>query len=86
LAVTRRQLEAAGYTVLCAASPTEAQALFALHEPDIDLLLTDVVMPGYSGRVLYERLVSRKPSLKVLYMSGYTDVMFHRIWDKWVAS
>jgi two-component system, cell cycle sensor histidine kinase and response regulator CckA len=43
-----------------------------------DLLLTDIVMPGMSGPVLAERLVSRWPDLKVLYMSGYADEAIER--------
>ncbi|VTR96150.1 multi-sensor hybrid histidine kinase : PAS/PAC sensor hybrid histidine kinase OS=uncultured bacterium GN=ACD_75C00374G0005 PE=4 SV=1: PAS_4: PAS_3: PAS_8: PAS_3: HisKA: HATPase_c: Response_reg [Gemmata massiliana] len=62
-----------GYTVLSAASAEEAKALVTGRERPIDLLVTDVVMPGVGGRVLAEWLLATRPSLKVLYMSGYTD-------------
>ena len=72
-AVSRRHLESFGYTVLCAADPDEAEDLAANHAKRIDLLLTDVIMPGRNGRELYESLAAKQPGLKVLYMSGYTD-------------
>jgi len=50
-----------------------AQRLYDEFGPKIDLLLTDVVMPGINGRVLAERLLVTRPGTKILYMSGYTD-------------
>jgi two-component system cell cycle sensor histidine kinase/response regulator CckA len=44
-----------------------------MHAGSIDLLMTDVVMPGISGKELAERVKSQRPGIKVLYMSGYTD-------------
>jgi CheY-like chemotaxis protein len=67
-----------GYRVLSAKIPEEALELVEKHENDIDLLITDVVMPRMNGRELAERLRSRFPGLKVLYMSGYTaNVIAH---------
>ncbi|HEY8504466.1 MAG TPA: PAS domain S-box protein [Gemmataceae bacterium] len=65
-------LRAHGYTVLEAASPARARELLAAAGK-VDLLLTDVVMPGLSGRELFEQLRELYPGLRVLYMSGYTD-------------
>ncbi len=62
-----------GYRVVTAADGSEAQQFAAQISVPIDLLLTDVVMPGINGRVLAERLASSHPAMKVLYMSGYTD-------------
>ena len=70
--LTRRLLNARGYNVLTAASAEEALALCE-HAPSIDVLLTDVVMPGASGPELTRQLVQRRPDLKAIYMSGYTD-------------
>jgi PAS domain S-box-containing protein len=72
-AVATEMLAAAGYRVLEAATPGEALRVFRSMRPQIDLLLTDVVMPEMSGRELANRLLLMKPELKVLFMSGYTD-------------
>jgi PAS domain S-box-containing protein len=73
--MTERMLSRAGYRVLSAATPGQACVLFEEHERDIDLLLTDVVMPEMRGPVLAERLVARRPDLRVLFVSGYSDAM-----------
>jgi two-component system cell cycle sensor histidine kinase/response regulator CckA len=58
--------------VLIAGDADEAIRLVE-QNPSIDVLLTDVVMPGASGPELVKQLVARQPGLKVIYMSGYTD-------------
>lgn len=68
----RKAVEAKGYTVLEAHDGTEALQVADRHTGAIHLLLTDMVMPGIGGRALAELLASRRPELKVLYMSGYT--------------
>jgi PAS domain S-box-containing protein len=68
-----RILETAGYTVLAAASGEEALAVLARADAGVHLLLTDLVMPGMSGRSLAEEALARQPSLRVAFMSGYTD-------------
>jgi PAS domain S-box-containing protein len=70
--LTRRLLQRQGYAVLVAANADEAFRLFE-QNPSIDVVLTDVVMPGASGPELTNRLVERRPGLKVIYMSGYTE-------------
>jgi PAS domain S-box-containing protein len=71
--VSRTILEKAGYRVLDADDPGYAEAIFAQHGASIDLLVTDVVMPGGSGPGLFKRLALLRPGLRVLFMSGYTD-------------
>jgi two-component system, cell cycle sensor histidine kinase and response regulator CckA len=71
--VARRVLEMQAYTVLTAATPAEALEVAAQFEGRIDLLLTDVVLPGLTGPRLAELLLRERPGLPVLYMSGYTD-------------
>ena len=67
-----RVLEPAGYTVFGAATGEEALRLLERQEEPVHLLLSDVVLPGMSGRQLAERLAQTRPGMKVLYMSGYT--------------
>jgi two-component system cell cycle sensor histidine kinase/response regulator CckA len=76
--VARRTLGAAGYEVLTAAGGDDALQLSAKRVGDIQLLLTDVVMPGMNGVRLAQKLLAQRPAVKVLYMSGYTDdAMIH---------
>jgi PAS domain S-box-containing protein len=63
----------AGYSVIEASSGSEALALAGGHAGRIDVLVTDVLMPGMTGRELVDRLAPLRPDMKVLYMSGYTD-------------
>jgi two-component system cell cycle sensor histidine kinase/response regulator CckA len=62
-----------GYRVLDAANGESAVSLFEQHQGQIDLVLTDVIMPGLSGREVVDRLLKVRPELRVLFMSGYTD-------------
>jgi CheY-like chemotaxis protein len=71
--LARRILTAAGYEVLTAAEGLEALAMLEHRARPIDLVLTDVIMPGMSGVELAERIAVLRPGTKVLYMSGYTD-------------
>jgi PAS domain S-box-containing protein len=71
--IARRTLEQRGYDVIDAPSANAAFELLANLNRPVHLLLTDVVMPGMSGRVLAEKLATLQPNAKVLYMSGYTD-------------
>jgi two-component system cell cycle sensor histidine kinase/response regulator CckA len=70
---SKRILDKAGYRVLEAANGDDAEKLFADHGDSIDLVVTDVVMPGCGGPELLSRLHVQAPGLRVLYMSGYTE-------------
>ncbi|MBA3760326.1 MAG: PAS domain S-box protein, partial [Gemmatimonadales bacterium] len=72
-AAAHQILERYGYTVIDAPSSTAALTMARTRTGPIHLLLTDVVMPGMSGRELAEQFTARSPEVKVLYMSGYTD-------------
>jgi len=77
--LTRNCLESGGYTVLDAHEGEAAIHAVSQHSGPIHLLLTDVVMPGLSGRSLAESLVVARPEIKILYMSGYTaDIITQR--------
>jgi len=77
--LVREFLEASGYRALEAGSGTEALGLAEKFEGPIHLLMTDMVMPGMSGRDLAKRLTASRPEIKVLYMSGYTnDAILHQ--------
>jgi len=68
-----RILRRFGYKVLEACDGEDALRLSSEYKDPIDLLLTDVVMPGIDGKELAERMKNQRPGIKVLYMSGYTD-------------
>ena len=70
---SRAILEANGHTVLVAKDGSEALDIFEKRHRSISLMLTDVVMPGMSGRELADRVKAIKPDIKVLFMSGYTN-------------
>ena len=65
-------LERAGHSVVEAANAEEGETLFEAMD-DVDLLVSDVVLPGRSGFELFHRLHAKLPSLRVLFISGYTD-------------
>jgi two-component system, cell cycle sensor histidine kinase and response regulator CckA len=71
--LTKEVLEKYGYTVLEASNGEEALKIAERHEGPLDLLLSDVVMPRMGGPELAQELLARRPAVKVLYMSGYTD-------------
>jgi two-component system cell cycle sensor histidine kinase/response regulator CckA len=71
-----RALENKGYTVLQAASAEEALDLLEDHEGSIDLVITDVVMPGMDGPSLVAIAQTRRPGLKVIFISGYAQEVF----------
>jgi DNA-binding NtrC family response regulator len=71
--LSKRILGSAGYHVLEAANGDDAERVFEEHHDSIDLVVTDVIMPGCGGLELLNRLQVRVPTLRVLYMSGYTE-------------
>jgi CheY-like chemotaxis protein len=71
-------LKRVGYDVLACACPEEAIAVCQQHPGRIDLLLTDVVMPGMNGRQMANRILEILPELRVVFMSGYTEQILRR--------
>ena len=71
--VAREFLESGGYTVIEARDGAEALKRVEKHEGAIDLVLTDMVMPGMTGQELTARLLQSLPDIRVLYMSGYSE-------------
>ena len=88
-ALARDVLEMNGYVVLEALSAAHAVELAETHPGPIDLLITDVVMPGMGGPELGRRIRERRPALRVLCMSGYPESGDHRVdgpadWTAWL--
>lgn len=73
LEITQQLLRQLGYAVRAASSGAEAMALLMVQPHAVDILLSDVMMPGMDGRELYERARQHCPRLRVLFMSGFTD-------------
>ena len=74
--IAERILQSAGYTTVCASNGPEAIALLSDNHAPVDLLLTDVVMPGMNGHELASRIKATHPDLKVLFTSGYLHDAF----------
>jgi CheY-like chemotaxis protein len=76
-----------GYTVIAASTGSEAVAAAVAHRGPIHLMLTDVVLPGASGREAARQVLAVRPTVRVLYMSGYTDdaIVHHGILDPGLA-
>ena len=86
-AVARESLARYGYTVLEARDGEEALRIAGAESGHIDVMVTDVVMPGMNGRELAQRLLAIRPGTRVLYVSGYTDdaLSQHGILDQELA-
>ena len=76
--LVRETLQSKGYTVMEACDGINGMKVAETHDGKIDILITDVVMPGMSGRELAQRVSASRPTIKVLYLSGYTeDAIIH---------
>ena len=71
--LTLRSLNYFGYRVIVSANGEEALKKFKQNNIHVDLLITDVIMPGMSGKKLVDLIRKKKPGLKVLFMSGYSE-------------
>ncbi len=79
LELARLSLEQYGYRVLTAPTPDDGMTIVENYNDEIDLLLTDVIMPEMNGRELRDRVLMRRSDIKVVFMSGYTaDIIAHR--------
>ncbi len=85
--LTQKVLASRGYTVLVSANGPEALRVAAQHAAPIHLLVTDVVMPGMSGREVGLLLAPRRPEMRVLYLSGYADesIVHHGVLEPGLA-
>jgi two-component system, cell cycle sensor histidine kinase and response regulator CckA len=85
--LTMEMLKECGYAVITASNGEEGLQVSSEFEGRIDLMITDVVMPGMSGRELAEQIAVLRPESRVLYMSGYTDdaIVRHGILDEHVS-
>jgi CheY-like chemotaxis protein len=85
--LVRHSLESSGYTIIEARHSAHALDVIERGGVSIHLLMTDVIMPGLSGRELAERVAALRPQIKVLYMSGYTDdaVVRHGVLEESMA-
>jgi CheY-like chemotaxis protein len=76
--LVRETLKSKGYVVMEAADGTNGMKVAESHTGKIDMLITDVVMPGMSGRELAQRITAARQTIKVLFLSGYTeDAIIH---------
>jgi PAS domain S-box-containing protein len=82
--LVRKVLERYGYRVLTAATPNDAVEIAATATESIALLISDVVLPQMSGRALADQILATKPTLRLLFMSGYTDdaIVHHGVLDE----
>lgn len=76
--VTLRSLRSGGYRVLVASDGREAFDIAAREQERIDVLVTDVVMPGLDGHAVAQELCRRRPGLRVLYVSGHAEEVVAR--------
>ena len=87
LTLCKLMLEELGYEVMTAATPGEAIRVAGEHAGEIELVITDVIMPEMNGRDLVDQLHSRYPKLKYLFMSGHPDnvIARHGVLEEGVA-
>jgi two-component system cell cycle sensor histidine kinase/response regulator CckA len=71
--ITCEYLESRGYRLLCAANGLQALEMCRTHEGPIDILITDIIMPGIQGPELVKSALDMRPRMQVIYVSGYTD-------------